>query len=148
MSATVPDCMCASPCRFRPTPLTTPRPSSISKTRALANSVPTSSAVHAVRPPLPCSRVQSRRRTVISSGPARIAQLALERADPVGQHLGGDRSGGLDRSIQEVLTGTEVRIGSGAGERLDPAYARADAPLAGDHETPDLAGGAAVRAAT
>ena len=35
----------------------------------------------------------------------------------------------------------------GARERLDPAHARADAPLAGDDEAPDLAAGAAVRAA-
>ena len=48
MSATVPDCMCDRPCRLRPTPRTVPCPSSsISKTSALANSVPTSSAVQA-----------------------------------------------------------------------------------------------------
>ena len=51
MSATVPDCMWARPWRLRPTPRTVPCPlSSISKTSALANSVPTSRAVHAARP--------------------------------------------------------------------------------------------------
>ena len=48
MSATVPDCMWASPWRFRPTPRTVPWFSaSMSRTSALANSVPTSSAVQA-----------------------------------------------------------------------------------------------------
>src|SRR4051812_34874284 len=48
MSATVPDCICESPWRLRPTPRTVPCPdASMSKTRALANSVPTSRAVHA-----------------------------------------------------------------------------------------------------
>ena len=48
MSATVPDCMWLRPWRLRPTPRTVPWPSSsISKTRALANSVPMSSAVQA-----------------------------------------------------------------------------------------------------
>src|SRR4051794_35031135 len=48
MSATVPDCMCERPWRLRPTPRTVPCPeASMSKTSALANSVPTSSAVQA-----------------------------------------------------------------------------------------------------
>ena len=50
MSVTVPDCMWARPWRLRPTPRTVPQPcSSISKTSALANSVPMSSAVQAAR---------------------------------------------------------------------------------------------------
>src|SRR5579862_805915 len=65
MSATVPDCMCDRPCRLRPTPRTTPTPlGSISKTRALANSVPTSSAVQAAGAGS-SARPQIRRRKVI-----------------------------------------------------------------------------------
>ena len=65
MSATVPDCMCDRPCRFRPTPRTTPWPvSSISNTSAFANSVPMSSAVHAARAASP-SRCQMRRQNAI-----------------------------------------------------------------------------------
>ena len=65
MSATVPDCMCARPWRLRPTPRTVPFPSSsISKTSAFANSVPTSSAVHAAGAGA-SSRFQIRRRNAI-----------------------------------------------------------------------------------
>ena len=50
MSATVPDCMWARPWRLRPTPRTVPWPrSSMSKTSALANSVPMSRAVQAAQ---------------------------------------------------------------------------------------------------
>ena len=62
MSATVPDDMWLRPWRLRPTPRTVPWPSSpISKTSALANSVPMSSAVQAARASFP-SRCQIRRR--------------------------------------------------------------------------------------
>ena len=65
MSATVPDCMCDRPCRLRPTPRTVPWPSgSMSKTSALANSVPTSSAVQAANASL-ASRCQIRRQKAI-----------------------------------------------------------------------------------
>ena len=65
MSATVPDCMCDRPWRRRPTPRTVPWPaSSISKTSALANSVPMSSAVQAAGTG-PSSRFQMRRRNDI-----------------------------------------------------------------------------------
>src|ERR1035437_1911400 len=50
ISVTVPDCICARPWRLRPTPRTVPMSlSSISKTSALTNSVPMSSAVQAAR---------------------------------------------------------------------------------------------------
>ena len=66
MSATVPDCMCDRPWRLRPTPRTVPWPSSpISKTRALANSVPMSSAVQAASAS-PLSRCRIRRQKAIS----------------------------------------------------------------------------------
>ena len=65
MSATVPDCMCDRPWRLRPTPRTVPWPSgSMSKTSALANSVPTSSAVQAASASL-ASRCQIRRQKAI-----------------------------------------------------------------------------------
>ena len=65
MSATVPDCMCERPWRLRPTPRTVPCPlPSMSKTSALANSVPTSSAVQAARLSWP-SRCQIRRQKAI-----------------------------------------------------------------------------------
>ncbi len=65
MSATVPDCMCDRPWRLRPTPRTVPWPwSSISKTRALANSVPMSSAVQAASVGI-SSRCQMRRQKAI-----------------------------------------------------------------------------------
>ena len=72
MSATVPDCMCDRPCRLRPTPRTVPCPAaSISKTSALANSVPTSSAVQAASASSP-SRCQIRRQKAIRP-PVRVA---------------------------------------------------------------------------
>ena len=65
MSATVPDCMCDRPWRLRPTPRTVPWPfGSMSKTSALANSVPTSSAVQAASRSLE-SRCQMRRQKAI-----------------------------------------------------------------------------------
>ena len=65
MSATVPDCMCERPWRWRPTPRIVPWPcSSISKTRAFANSVPTSSAVQAASDPF-WLRCQMRRQNAI-----------------------------------------------------------------------------------
>ena len=47
-----------------------------------------------------------------------------------------DRLGG---AVEQVEAGTEVRIGARARQGLDPAHARADAPLAGDDEAADLA---------
>ncbi len=65
MSATVPDCMCDRPWRLRPTPRTVPCPAaSMSNTSALANSVPTSRAVHAASASSP-SRCQMRRQKAI-----------------------------------------------------------------------------------
>ena len=48
---------------------------------------------------------------------------------------------------QQLGARPQMVVGRVAGERLDPAHPRADAPVRGDDEAPDLAGGAAVRPA-
>src|SRR4051794_31609966 len=81
MSATVPDDMWLRPWRLRPTPRTVPFPSSpISKTRALANSVPMSSAVQAASDS-PSSRCQSLRRNATSDD-SRAGQPAADHVEP------------------------------------------------------------------
>ena len=86
MSATVPDCMCDRPWRLRPTPRTVPCPdASMSKTSALANSVPTSSAVQAASASVE-SRCQILRQKAIEarSGLGRL-ETRPDRAERVRQ---------------------------------------------------------------
>ena len=108
MSATVPDCMWLRPWRRRPTPRTVPCPaSSISNTSALANSVPTSSAVHAAGTG-PSSRFQMRRRNDIVSprGPA-AGPWAGSR---VRGAVGGRGPHGRDR-VPEPLAARALALG-------------------------------------
>ena len=78
----------------------------------------------------------------------RLAQLVLERRDPVGDvvdRLGADAP--RPRARAQSKRSPHERVGRPPGDRLDAAHPRADAPLAGDDEAADLAAGPAVRAA-
>jgi hypothetical protein len=57
-----------------------------------------------------------------------------------GSHRVGD-------ALQQIRALAQQSVGAVAGHRLDAARARSDAPVAGDDEAADLAGGRAVRAA-
>src|SRR5687768_5303814 len=95
MSATVPDCMCERPWRFRPTPCTVAVPSGlISNTSAFANSVPTSSAVHAA--------------SLVVSPPFRKRRQKATRLLPVAQRRFeclADRGQGARQSITARAAG-------------------------------------------
>ena len=80
--------------------------------------------------------------------PLRLAQLVLERGDPVRQRVDatGRRPPRPPARGRRTASRTSASA-AGAGDRLDAAHPGADAPLAGDDEAADLAGGAAVRAA-
>ena len=85
MSLTVPDCMCASPCRCRPLPRTTPvsRPSasrSTLSTSALANSVPMSSAAIAGALPRRAA-LRTRSATRLQSCPTAVTTRGSGRLD-------------------------------------------------------------------
>ena len=85
--------------------------------------------------------------TALAQLAPRILELRLQRGDAIGERVGRRRTHRLHGVFEQVEAGAKVRIRPGAGERLDPTHARADAPLTGDHEAADLAAGAAVRAA-
>src|SRR5688500_8420746 len=88
MSLTVPDCMCARPCRWRPVPRTTPpsRPSSSRstlRTSALAYSVPMSSDAIAGGAPRPRPALRTRSVTRLQRCPTAVTIPRSARLDPL-----------------------------------------------------------------
>src|SRR6185436_3353209 len=77
----------------------------------------------------------------------RLAELLLERLDPVRPRLDPLAADLIDDRGERVRSYAEVGVGAGPSQRLDPAHPRADAPLAGDQEASDLAGRTAMRPA-
>ena len=77
----------------------------------------------------------------------RLAQLVLERRDPLADAVDGLGTDGRRRSLEGVETPTDELVGGAPGRGFDAAHAGADAPLGRDQEAADLAGGPGVRAA-
>src|SRR5439155_779036 len=97
----------------------------------------------------PSRRARLRQRYAAASTEAslRLAQLVLEGPDPVRKRVSRLGTGNLRCRLQGRQAGVQPGVCTGAGQRLDPSHARADAPLAGDDEAADLARGATVRPA-
>ena len=80
-----------------------------------------------------------------AQSPAGLVELVLEGRDPVRQGLRRDSPRLSPRPRARVARRDASQASAPSpGERLDPAHPGADAPLAGDHEAPDLAGRPAV----
>ncbi len=70
-----------------------------------------------------------------------LAQLALDRPDPVRESLGRLAAGFLERGRERLDLGVVPGVGAGPGQRLDPADPRPDRFLTGNDEATDLARG-------
>ena len=88
----------------------------------------------------------ARRRAGLEA-PLRVAQLLLERGDPLLDRLRATSAHRGDGALDEGEALLHQAIRRGPGDGLDAAHAGPDAALAGDDEAPDLAGRTAVRAA-
>ena len=76
-----------------------------------------------------------------------VAQLLLERGDPLLERIRRPRADGRGGPLERVEPVLHERVGGRARDGLDPAHPGADALLAGDDEAADLARRAAVRPA-
>ena len=89
----------------------------------------------------------------IAAAGARPSRRRASLSSPGGRATRSGRASIAARRQPPALAGAassravDPGVGAVAGERLDPAHARADAPLAGDHEAADLARRPAVGAA-